>query len=159
MDERTFSIRAANSGDAQEAIQLLRRSFIELCVDGHQNDEATVQAWLQNKTIECFTRWVIDPDNRVIVAECEGAIVGVGLIHRSGEIRLCYVLPGFQAIGIGRAVLAELEDHAKIWRLTSVHLTSGVGARPFYEQCGYHPSAPPKPGFGLSVLFSYNKVI
>lgn len=154
-----ISTRAAEAGDATEAIALLRRSFIELGVEGHQNDEATLQAWLQNKTTERFARWLADPDTQVIVAEHDNAICGVGSIHRSGEIRLCYVLPGFQAIGVGRALLAQLEEQAKVWQLSSVHLGSGIGARAFYERCGYHPSAAAKPGFGISILFPYSKAL
>jgi len=154
-----ISTRVADADDAEEAIELLRRSFIELGVDGHQNDEATVQAWLQNKTTQRFARWLADPDTQVIVAEWEGAIRGVGSIHRSGEIRLCYVLPGFQASGVGRALLARLEEHAQLWHLSSVHLSSGIGARVFYERCGYQPSGSAKPGFGISFLFPYTKVL
>jgi GNAT superfamily N-acetyltransferase len=154
-----ISTRMADADDAAEAIELLRRSFMELCVDGHQNDEATVQAWLQNKTTERFARWLADPDTRVIIAECDGAIRGVGSIHRSGEIRLCYVWPGFQATGVGRALLTALEEHAHLWRLSSVHLTSGIGARAFYERCGYQPSEIARPGFGISILFPYAKVL
>lgn len=39
-----ISTRAADADDATEAVALLRRSFIELGVDGHQNDEATFPA-------------------------------------------------------------------------------------------------------------------
>ncbi len=155
----TILTRAARADDAAEAIALLRRSIVELCVADHRNDEATLQARLHNKTVDRFARWLADADTKVIVAEHTDAIRGVGSIHRSGEIRLCYVLPGFQAMGIGRALLTLLEQQACAWGLEHVHLDSSTGARAFYERSGYRATGAAEPGHGITFRYPYGKTL
>lgn len=151
--------RAARAQDASEAIELLRRSITELCVSSHHHDAATLEAWLANKTVERFARWLADPGVRVVIAEDRGAMRGVGSIHEDGEIRLCYALPGFQGIGVGRSLLERLEEYARGWGLPCVFLSSSLGARGFYERAGYLPSGAPEQGFGVTIKHPYAKVL
>jgi len=151
--------RAARAEDARDAIELLRRSITELCVSSHHDDAATLEAWLANKTVERFARWLADPSVRIVIAERDGAMRGVGSIHESGEIRLCYVLPGFQRIGVGRSLLDWLEAQARAWRLERVFLNSSLGARAFYERAAYRPSGPPEKGFGVTIRHPYEKLL
>lgn len=84
----------------------------------------------------------------VLVAEREGAVLGY--IHGQ-SYRLLYYAPmvnilglsvaqNAQSGGIGRALLARLEDWARALGLSGVRLNSGMertGAHIFYEHCGY----------------------
>jgi GNAT superfamily N-acetyltransferase len=152
-----ISTRAATSRDAPDAVVVLRRSITELCVADHKNDEASLQAWLRNKTTEHFERWLADPDSHIIVAEQGGEIRGVGAVHKSGEIRLCYVLPGHQAAGIGRAMLSALEARARVWQLKRLQLQSTSGARAFYERGGYSATGPATCGVGITACYPYQR--
>jgi GNAT superfamily N-acetyltransferase len=98
-----------------------------------------------------------DGDTWLVVAEIDDVICGVGLLHRAGEIRLCYVRPGFQRAGIGRATLAGLEAQAAAWGLTTLTLGSTIAARPFYEKSGYVSVGEPICGFGLVNCYPYAK--
>jgi len=84
-------------------------------------------------------------------------VVGVGLLHRSGEIRLCYVAPGAQRKGIGKAIYLALEEQAKAWRLRTLRLESTVSARQFYEALGFRSAGMATPGFGISHCHPYEK--
>lgn len=150
-------VRAAVSGDAEQAAMLLRRSITELCTADHQHDAATLARWLANKTPEHLDRWIADPENCVIVAEEAGALLGVGLLHRSGEIRLCYMAPEAKGRGVGRVVLQALEERATEWGIGRLALNSTIGARGFYEHMGFRSGGRATPGFGLTQCHPYVK--
>ena len=143
--------------DAPPAVVVLRRSITELCGADHLEDAATLERWLSNKTAANFLRWLADPEAALYVAELENTIVGVGLIHQSGEIRLCYVSPDSQRVGAGRALLAALEGQAIHWGLESVRLDSSRTALAFYARHGYVPAGDPTPGFGVTICHPHSK--
>jgi GNAT superfamily N-acetyltransferase len=152
-------IRSAAAEDAVVAVAVLRDSIKKLCVADHGNDPLTLEPWLRNKTVESFVSWVDNSENHVVVAELDSAIRGIASVHRSGEIRLCYVQPGRQRLGIGAALLAALETHAIARGIHKLTLKSTALARAFYERNGYRPAGEPTPGFGRSFCFPYEKTI
>jgi GNAT superfamily N-acetyltransferase len=153
----TVVVRPAEARDAEGAVEVLRRSITELCALDHQEDADTLAAWLANKTPPHFLAWLADGDSFCAVAEADGRIAGVGLLHRSGEVRLCYLMPGRQGRGIGRAVYLALENRAKDWGLETLRLESTSAARGFYERLGFRPAGSATPGFGISHCHPYEK--
>jgi GNAT superfamily N-acetyltransferase len=149
--------RQAETSDAGAAIAVVRASITELCVADHENDPAKLERWLQNKTDAHFCGWLADPDNFLVVAELDGALCGVGSLHRSGEIRLFYVQPGRQGLGVGRALLGALEQRARGWHLSELTLNSSALARPFYEHHGFTSTGEPTCGMGVVRCFPYRK--
>ena len=154
-----ISTRLATPTDAFEAVHVLRRSITQLCEMDHQHDGATLERWLRNKTPEHFNGWCGDLDSRLVVAELDSAIVGVAALHRSGEIRLCYVCPDVARSDVGRALLLALEAHARDWNIASLRLNSTLTARHFYERCGFATAGDPAPGFGLVRSYPYAKTL
>lgn len=150
-----ISVRPAKKRDAATAIDIVRRSIGQLCVADHRNDETTLAAWLANKTPQDFLEWLSNEDNFCVVAESAGRPVGVGLLHRRGEILLFYLAPGSQRQGIGKMVHAALEERASEWGLTALHLDSTALACPFYESLGYRPTGPALARFGVLQCFPY----
>jgi len=63
-------------------------------VADHRNDADTLARWLSNKTPAHFRTWLADSDNHVVVALVDDRLAGVGMLHRSGEIRLFFTAPG-----------------------------------------------------------------
>lgn len=154
------TIRFAVTQDAPFAVAVLRSSITQLCVADHQNNAATLERWLRNKTPEQFLRWLADPQNCVVVAEIESVLCGVGLIRTSGDLDLCYVQPGWQGAGIGRALLSALEAQARNWNLLQIRLISTVTARTSYERHGYlFTKQEWTPRFGLLQDYHYTKFL
>lgn len=153
------TVRPATSKDAEMAVQVVRRSIEELCTDDHHNDAVTLAGWLANKTPENCRSWIANPDNFCVVAEVDGRLSGVGLIHRGGEIKLFYLDPGVQRQGIGRAIHAALKTQARAWVLRRLRLDSTFLARPFYEALGYRAAGEPKPRFGMLQCYPYEKLL
>jgi GNAT superfamily N-acetyltransferase len=154
-----ISTRLATQTDAFRAVNVLRESITRLCEMDHHHDGPTLERWLRNKTPEHFNGWCADLDSRLVVAELDSAIVGVAALHRSGEIRLCYVAPDFARSGVGRALLLSLEAHARDWSIATLTLSSTLTARNFYERCGFATAGDPTPGFVLLRSYPYAKAL
>jgi GNAT superfamily N-acetyltransferase len=154
-----LSVRPAVPKDAEAAVMVLRRSITELCIADHRGDAQTIAKWLANKTAQDFASWLGHDDNFCVVAASPERLLGVGLLHRSGELRLCYVSPGAQGQGIGKAIYRALEEKAGAWALKKLSLESTVAARPFYESLGFRSAGGANPGFGISHCHPYEKKI
>src|SRR5689334_5812773 len=111
-----ITVREARPEDAVAVVEMVRDSITELCVEDHRNAPSLLDAWLENKTPENFRTWLSNPDNFCVVA-ADDCMCGVGLLHRSGEIRLLYVSPKRLRRGIGRELLKRLESQAHDWQL------------------------------------------
>jgi len=151
------STRLATPADAEEAVAVVRESIMLLCEADHQGDAPTLERWLRNKTPEHFKTWCADPDTRLVVGELAATIAGVAALHRSGEIRLCYVRPEFVRSGVGRALMGALEASAREWNIANLKLSSSLAARNFYERCGYVSTGASTPLFGMLRCYPYAK--
>jgi GNAT superfamily N-acetyltransferase len=150
-------VREARSGDAEASIRLLVASITTLCIEDHANDPPTLNRWLRNKTVDNFERWLTDPGSLLLVAELGSTIVGVALLHESGNVYLCYVLPGLQGYGVGRALLGRIELEAKDRGLADLRLKSSGTARGFYERLGYVPDGEASTTFGVLKEYPFVK--
>jgi hypothetical protein len=100
----SIQVRPAEIADAVAAIATVRASVSCLCTADHQDDPDTSSVWIGNKTADNFGAWIANPDNFCVVAASGEIAAGVGLLHRSGEIRLFYLAPGCQRQGTGGAL-------------------------------------------------------
>ena len=92
-------------------------------------DEVRIQAFL--------TRSNIDEEVTRVALEDE-LIVGFGtIVPLLNELRACYVHPRFNRQGIGRRILAVLEEEAKAAGLAWLNLNSSLNAEDFYLAAGY----------------------
>lgn len=153
----SITARRARNEDAAAAIDIVRRSIGLSCKADHHDDPATLSAWLSNKTPANFVTWLDNPDNQCVVAERDGQLCGIGLLHRSGEIRLFYVDPDLQRHGAGRAIQAAIERLAHAWKLLRLHLDSTANARVFYEALGYRSIGHAHVRVGVLQCFPYEK--
>src|ERR1700719_3638461 len=121
---RRCVVRVATVDEGGCVAAVLRDSITRLCADDHQNDPATLARWLHNKKPDNFRQWLQDPERYFVVAEADLRICGVGMLRRSGDLDLCYVLPGRERMGIGTALLRALEARARRWHLNRLQLIS-----------------------------------
>lgn len=110
---------------------------------GYPADPATIEQ-----------RWqallAADPTGRVLVAECEGRLVGFVTLHTTpvlhratpvGRITGIAVLPDSQGSGVGRLLVEAAEAHFLHLGLARLEVTSGPTherAYSFYRRLGYH---------------------
>lgn len=140
-----MKIRLAREDDAEAAALVLRRSITELCQRDHGNDPALLASWLANKTAEKFREWVRTEDMLCLVAQAAGgAILGVGLMSKAGEIRLNYVSPDARFRGVSAALIGALEAEAARLGVTRLSLNSTATAHTFYLARGFHDAGQPR---------------
>jgi len=152
-------VRRATASDVDASVALLIASITTLCAEDHSNDPETLAQWLRNKTGADFQRWLADPENFIVIAESRSVVCGVATLHSSGTIRLCYVLPGMQRHGAGRALIQCLEAEARARGLPELSLTSTGSARRFYERLGFVPAGAARGAHGVLKGYPYKKVL
>lgn len=144
-----IDIRKAAPADAPSACALLRRSIEQGCELDHRGRSEVLDAWLGNKTPENVAAWFASPTNHAIVAERDGELLGLALLTQAGKLALCYVQPDALRIGVGRALLAAVEEQARAWNIRKLFLHSPESAAMFFERHGYTNSGMDKSCFGL----------
>ena len=132
-----MDIRAARLEDAEPAIDLVRRSIVELCREDHEGDALTLEGWLANKSVKNMRAWIGTPGSNVFIAERDGAMAGVGAFTGAGDVILLYVAPALRFSGVSTRLLARLEERARDIGLPRLRLTSSLTARRFFLARGY----------------------
>jgi GNAT superfamily N-acetyltransferase len=153
----TLIIRDALPDDAEAACDVMRRSIAELCIADHRDDPAILSGWLANKQPDIVATWIARPDNSMLVAVEDGAIVAAGSITDAGEIQLNYVSPDARFRGVSRALLKALEKRAVERGNLRCHLISTETARRFYLSAGYVEDGPPQGKFGTASSYPMSK--
>ena len=148
-----IDIRIAVPEDAIAACEVLRRSITECCVQDHQHRAEILGAWLGNKTPHNVALWFASPTNFTLIAERDGAVVGVALLTQAGKLSLCYVVPEALHTGTGKAMLKEIEAKARAWGVGVLRLHSTVSASDFYARNGYNLAGKEKSCYGLECDF------
>ena len=154
-----MEIRDAQREDAPGACQVLRRSITELCAADHGNDPTILARWLSNKTPDNVASWIARPDNSVLVAVEDGAILAVGSVTDGGEVTLNYVSPDARFRGVSRELLRALETRAAERGSMRCILTSTATARRFYHANGYIEDSRQDGKFGMRVSYTMSKLI
>ncbi len=83
-----------------------------------------------------------DEDQAIHAIAVEGEeVLGVARMHESspnqGQVRCVAIATAAQGKGIGKAIMAYLEDQAKTKGWTEIVLEARENAVPFYEKIGY----------------------
>lgn len=153
-----MTVRLAAPEDAIAACAVLRRSITECCVQDHHNDPKLLAQWLGNKTPDNVGSWFAIPSNHTVVAERDGAVVGVALLTQAGKLSLCYVLPEALHSGVGSAMLRAVEDQARAWGVGVLKMKSTSTARDFYLHHGYISAGKEMSCYGLECDFLWKKL-
>ncbi|MDP3228218.1 MAG: GNAT family N-acetyltransferase [Acidovorax sp.] len=105
----------------------------------HGNVPTILAAWLANKTPENMAAWISAPGAAAWGAYRAETMVGFALLTHA-TLALCYVVPDALHQGVGQALLAEAEAHARQAGLAALGLASTRTAEAFYCRNGYEPA-------------------
>lgn len=125
-------------GTAETACAVVRQSITHCCVLDHANDATILTAWLANKTPENLAAWIAAPGAVAWGAYRGETMVGFAL-RAQAVLALCYVVPDALHQGVGRALLQQVEAHAREVGLADLGLESTRTAEAFYRRNGYAP--------------------
>jgi len=86
-----FTVRPAESRDADAAVDVVRRSITELCTDDHRGDAETLAGWLANKTAQHFVTWLANEEKRVVLQINTGKYFREGVdLHETLQRHVLY---------------------------------------------------------------------
>jgi GNAT superfamily N-acetyltransferase len=153
-----IEIRKAVPLDAAAACALLRRSIERGCEPDHRGRPEILDTWLANKSPDQVAAWFASPTNHAIVAERDGELLGLALLTQAGKLALCYVEPDALRIGVGRALLAAVEEQARAWNIGKLHLHSPASTASFFERHGYANAGLEKSCFGLECSLMWKQL-
>ena len=142
-----IQVRPATVEDAVGACNVVRGSILACCHDDHCGDETVIQGWLRNKTPEFFRSVISEPNAFSVVASVKGETVGFGSALNTGEVTLCYAVLSVRFAGVGKALLAAIEDQAVRAGVDALRLEST-----FYLRNGFMPDGLPVQAFGMEAL-------
>lgn len=128
-----FTIRPATLADAEALCALHKASVRALCLGAYTATE--IEAWLRDRESQGFRHAMAEGGETMLVAECDGAVVGFASIKETMLFGL-YVDPG-TGRGAGRVLLAAAEDEVRRRGASVLSLQATLNAVPFYRQHGF----------------------
>ncbi|MCU0724077.1 MAG: GNAT family N-acetyltransferase [Planctomycetes bacterium] len=125
-------IRRARPGDLPGVLRLVHGT-IDACYAGVYPPNAV------RRFKELHTEAQIAEDARAgitLVAEADGQTVGTGTVV-GDHVKRVFVDPTMQGRGVGRAIMARLEEEARRGGVPEIRLEVSIPSRKFYETLGY----------------------
>ena len=137
-----ISARPMKKGEGEAIVKIHRRAVHEIaCVD---YPSEVLNGWAETLSDETLKAKASKFDDKLgkgvftIVAEVDGALAGFGeVIPKINVLGAIYINPDFKRIGVGTAILSELENIARAHGATDLHMDSSLTAEQFYLMNGY----------------------
>jgi GNAT superfamily N-acetyltransferase len=140
MNDQTghFVVRRATPADSETILQLHVDSIRRICAASYTPEQ--IDAWAGSKRAEKYTQGMASGDS-MFVAESTGPLLGFAAL-RGDNVLAVYVSPDHQHRGVGKALLAALEDDARQRHILELHLESTLNALDFYASRGFRRVGP-----------------
>ena len=128
-----LTIRKATADDAAAAWEI-RSAAIRHACKGFYADEL-LALWTVGEMTVPFVEFVAQ---KFHVATVNGSVVGTGVIDLgTGQMDAIFVRPDMMGQGIGKRVIAFLEELGRSAGLAELKLDATLNAAPFYRCCGF----------------------
>jgi len=145
-----FPLRLASPSDATTISALSVQVFLDTYATEGVRPDLAIEAF-ETYSAEAFTKHLAEPERAFILAERETGLVGYAEVRLSSlpapaggvtgaELVRLYVQPSAQRRGVGRGLLARMEQEVAQAGLPAIWLTAWEGnfnARAFYSRLGY----------------------
>jgi len=134
-----WRIRRAVPLDAPAIWAIHTRAIRETAVS-HYPPEAAA-AWSARMTPESYLEPI---ETRVVLVaeDDDGRIAGYAQLNpHEGIVQACYVDPDYGGRGVGRALMAAIEDEARAHGRTALLLDASLNAIAFYASLGWREEA------------------
>ena len=129
----TLIIRPANRDDLPALLQL-RADSIRGIADSY--DRPLAQQWLAFDPTDRYLD-TIRLQNLLVAIRNESLVGCAGLFLPKRRLIATFVHPDAGGGGIGRKLVAAIEDRAREYGLAHLNVDSALNSTPFYQSCGY----------------------
>lgn len=127
-------LRLATSHDI-DSLWALRTRAVRVSCATHYSAEQ-IAAWSASPVPATYAGMIAAGGG--IVATHGDAIAGYAMLDiDKQEVDAVFVDPGLGGLGIGKRLLAALEDVARERGISSLHLSASLNAEPFYSAAGF----------------------
>ena len=134
-----FVIRKRIESDSAALAEIFRRSIREVASRDYRPPQ--IEAWV--RFAESSTAWEERMRARQVwVAADDGQPIGFIQFELPDHIDLTYVHPEHQRKGVATALLAAVEEFARLTGVKLLHVEASITSRPFFETCGFGVIAP-----------------
>ena len=134
-----WRIRRAVPADAP-AIWAVHTRAIRETASPHYPPES-VAAWSGRMTPGSYVE-PIEARVVLVAEDDDGRVAGFAQLNpREGVVQACYVDPDFNGRGVGRALMAAIEDEAREHGRTALLLDASLNAVAFYASLGWREEA------------------
>ena len=136
-----FQLRPGRPDDALAILEVQRSAIRQTAVSAYS--PAIIDEWapavIVRERVETFQRWIEHGEELIVVAiEPAGQIIGFGsIVPANSELRAVYVDAAYGGQGVGRALLARLEELARDAGLAELRMDASINAVPFYQANGF----------------------
>jgi putative acetyltransferase len=132
------TVRRMRPQDARSFLEVHHASVRGLAAADYPHD--VIEAWaplpISDEAVDRFVAASSGPIR--LVAEIDGEIVGIGeIVPDLNELRACYVMPKVARLGVGSALMREIEQIAHEHGLAHLQLDASLTSEPFYLSLGY----------------------
>jgi GNAT superfamily N-acetyltransferase len=138
-----IAVRPAAEADIPAMSVVMTASVTALCSADHHDDPANIAQWVSNRTPEGVAKMLARPGQQFFVAERGGEIAAVGAVNAEGLVLFNYVSPAHRFRGVGRALMAHIEQVLRDAGHREARLVSTATARRFYLEGGWLADGPP----------------
>ena len=136
-----FQLRPGHPDDALPILTAQRSAIRQTAASAYS--PAIIDEWapavIARERVETFQRWIEHGEESIVVAtDSAGKIIGFGsIVPTNSELRAVYVDAAYGGQGVGRALLARLEELARQGGLAELRMDASINAVPFYEANGF----------------------
>jgi GNAT superfamily N-acetyltransferase len=136
-----FQLRPGRPDDALAILEVQRSAIRKTAVAAYS--AAIIDEWapavIVRERVATFERWIERGEELIVIAmDPAGRIIGFGsIVPANSELRAVYVDAAYGGQGVGRALLARLEELARDAGLVELLLDASINAVPFYEANGF----------------------
>ena len=136
-----FQLRLGRPDDAAAILETQRSAIRQTAASAYS--PAIIDEWapavIVRERVDTFRRWIERGEELIVVAmEPAGEIIGFGsIVPANSELRAVYVDAAYGGQGVGRALLARLEELARDAGVAELRMDASINAVPFYEANGF----------------------
>jgi len=131
-NDDNISIRIFEEKDANQVSHIIRETMMKSNVNDYPMSilKPLHDYFTPSKVI------ILAKERYCLIAKVNDEIVGTGAIE-GDELKTIFVLPSYQGLGIGKRIIACLEEFAISFKIKKINVPASISGIGFYEKVGY----------------------